>query len=278
MTPRDDPGPGAGRLHDKIAIVTGAGAGIGRAVARAAVAEGARVSLFDIDGEAAAKVAGAFSSGTAVSFQVDVSRAEEIDRAVTSTVETFGRVDALFNIAGIADELIPTEELEEALWNRVFEINVHGTMLVTKRVLREMLAAGSGAIVNAASAASVTAGGGGAAYVASKSAVAGFTRQVAYEVADRGVRVNAIAPGATATDLLVNSAKTLGVAAGDLGPQAKRFKKRLLARLASDGAIPVGRVATPEEVAKAAVFLASDDATYIVGASLAVDGGLSTTL
>ena len=267
-----------GRLQDKVAIVTGAGAGIGQAVAHAAVAEGARVSLFDINGEAAAKVAGTFAPGSAVSFQVDVSRAEEIDRAVSSTIETFGRVDALFNIAGIADEMIPTEELEEDLWNRVFDINVRGTMLVTKRVLREMLAAGSGTIVNAASAASVTAGGGGTAYVASKSAVAGFTRQVAYEVADRGVRVNAIAPGATETNLLVNSARMLGVKGDGLGPQAKRFKKRLLTRLTSEGAIPAGRIATPEEIAKAAVFLASDEASYIVGASLAVDGGLSITL
>ncbi len=153
MTPANDDGPALCRLYDKAAIVSGAGAGIGRAVARAAVAEGARVALFDVNGEAAAKVASEFAYGEAASFEVDVSRADDVDRAVAATVEAFGRVDVLFNIAGIADEMIPTEELEESLWNRVFEINVHGTMLVTRRVLREMLAAGSGAIVNAATSA-----------------------------------------------------------------------------------------------------------------------------
>jgi NAD(P)-dependent dehydrogenase (short-subunit alcohol dehydrogenase family) len=152
---------------------------------------------------------------------------------------------------------------------------VRGTALVIERVLREMLAAGHGAIVNTSSTASIIAGGGGAAYIASKGAVASLTRQVAYEVADRGVRVNAIAPGATQTNIMANSAGILGVGSGDLGPQTKRFTDQAYERIGRAGAIPLGRFAAPEEIAKAAVFLASDDASYIVGATLVVDGGLT---
>ena len=111
-----------GRSRDKVAIVTGAGAGIGQAVAQAAVAEGARVALFDINGPAVAEAAERFGSETAISFPVDVSRADDIDRAVSSTVEQFGRVNALFNMAGIVDQMMPTEEFKENLWNRVFDI------------------------------------------------------------------------------------------------------------------------------------------------------------
>ncbi len=264
-----------GRLRDKVAIVTGAGAGIGQAVAQVAVAEGARVALFDINGVAVAEAADRFGSETAISFPVDVSRADDIDRAVSSTVEQFGRVDALFNMAGIQDQMMPAEELKEYLWNRVFDINVRGTTLVMERVLREMLAAGRGAIVNTSSTASLIAGGGGVAYTASKGAVESLTRQVAYEVADRGVRVNAIAPGATQTNIMANSAGISGVGADDIGPQSKRFTEQAYARATTEGTIPLGRFAAPEEIAKAAVFLASDDASYIVGATLVVDGGLT---
>ncbi|MFC9835549.1 SDR family NAD(P)-dependent oxidoreductase [Rhodococcus sp. NPDC127530] len=262
-----------GRLTGKVVLVTGAGNGIGRAVAELAYSEGAQVALLDYDGEAAlAAVEAIGGDHDLMSIQADISNPPDIDSAVTAVLETFGRVDVLFNVAGVFDMMTPTEELTVERWNKVFDVNVRGTMLLTQRVLREMLPRGSGAIVNTASTASLIAGGGGTAYIASKGAIASMTRQVAWEVAERGVRVNAVAPGATETNFPNRAAAILG--SDEQGPAAARMLARAM-ESATHGAIPMGRLGSPMEMAKAAVFLGSDDASYITGALLVVDGGLT---
>lgn len=262
-----------GRFAGKVVLVTGAGNGIGKAVAELAYSEDAQVALLDYDGHAAAVAAKEMGAGNdVVSVKADISDPSDVDSAVTSVLEAFGRIDVLFNVAGVFDMMTPTEELTVDRWDKVFDVNVRGTALLTQRVLREMLPRESGAIVNTASTASLIAGGGGTAYIASKGAIASMTRQIAWEVADRGVRVNAIAPGATETNFPNHAGAILGSA--EQGPAAKRMMAKAVEG-AAHGAIPLGRFGSPAEIAKAAVFLASDDASYITGALLVVDGGLT---
>lgn len=273
MSAAPSPQPGAGRLAGKAVLVTGAGSGIGQAIARSAAEQGASVAALDYDEEAARATAASIESsplGGPIAIGGDVSCAADVERAVDRTVRELGRIDVLMNIAGVFDASAPLEEVGEESWERVFSINVRGLAFVMQRVLAEMLPAGAGAIVNMASIASLVGLGGGAAYTASKGAVASLTRQVACEVAARGVRVNALAPGAISTGLQQTSPRVLGPATPD-GPLADRFRRQMEAATASD--IPMGRVGTPEEVANAAVFLASDEASYITGATLVVDGG-----
>ena len=271
MSRQDPTTARGGRLQDKVVLVTGAGSGIGAAVAKVCVAEGAQVALVDYNEAAAKEVAESLGSPHVLALRADVSDEAEVDAAVERTVEQFGRLDVLFNVAGIFDQMEPAEEFTTSVWDRVFAINVRGTGLMIQRALREMLAAGSGSIVNTSSTASIIAGGGGTAYIASKGAVASMTRQIAYEVAERGVRVNAIAPGVTHTNITGSSSMILG--RDTPGPKAQQFFDKAIA--ASEGNIPMGRPAEPEEIAKAAVFLASDDASYVTGAVLVVDGGLT---
>jgi NAD(P)-dependent dehydrogenase (short-subunit alcohol dehydrogenase family) len=257
-----------GRLQDKVVIITGAGSGIGRATAQVAQDEGAQVALLDLDAQSAEAVAKEVG-GTSIAC--DVSRADDVERAVGQVVDRFGRVDALINVAGINDKYTPIEELNDDVWTRVFDINVRGTALMTKRVLPEMLAVGSGAIVNISSTASLVAGGGGVAYTASKGAVSSMTREIAYEVAGRGVRVNAVAPGITMTNFRANSSAILDL--HELTPGAQRMYDRAAAAALEN--VPLKRFADPSEIAKAVVFLASDDASYITGSVVVVDGGLT---
>jgi NAD(P)-dependent dehydrogenase (short-subunit alcohol dehydrogenase family) len=242
-----------GRLQDKVAVVTGGGSGIGRAIAQALHRQGAKVVVADISGEEKA-AAEALGSG-AIAFGVDVTKASEVTALMQAAVDAFGRVDILCQAAGIEGDLGPTGECAEDNFDRVMAVNVKGTFLGMRAVLPLFAANGSGAIVNMASMASWIVLPGMPAYCASKGAVLQLTRTAAVEYATAGIRINAICPGAVDTPML----RRTGQAVVD----------------ASVAATPMGRLARPEEIAALAVFLASDDASYVTGAGLTVDGGYS---
>jgi NAD(P)-dependent dehydrogenase (short-subunit alcohol dehydrogenase family) len=259
-----------GRLAAKVAIVTGAGAGIGRAIAEVAHAEGAAVGVLDYDIESAKLVADALGAN-AHALQADIADYDAIDAAFTTVVDQFGKLDILFNVAGIFDLMEPMEAVPPSLWDRLFDINVRGTAYAMQRALQEMLPAGAGSIVNTSSTAAFIGGGGGSAYIASKGAIASLTRQVAFEVGTRGVRVNAIAPGPTMTNMVNHTHTILGSA--ESSDKARDLMSRVLAN--SGGNVILGRFADPVEIARPAVFLASDEASFMTGAVLVVDGGQS---
>lgn len=259
------------RFSDRRMIITGAGNGIGAAVARLAVSEGARVALVDFDEAGLKSVVDELGSDRALGICADISALADIDAAVTQATEWFGPADVLINVAGVQDNLEPIDSVSPELWDKVFAINVRGTAFMIQRVLRDMLPRQQGVIVNTTSTASLLGGGGGAAYTASKGAIASLTRQLAWELATTGVRVNSVAPGATSTELLKNSsvvtdAGAPSARAGEIG--ARMYKE-------FDGAVPLGRMAEPAEIAQAILFLASDQSSYLLGSMLVVDGGMT---
>jgi NAD(P)-dependent dehydrogenase (short-subunit alcohol dehydrogenase family) len=263
----------AGRLQDKVALVTGAAHGIGAAVARIAAAEGARLAVLDYDADGITAIASELAEAGAIPIQADISDLDAIDRAVTTVVDTHGRLDVLISVAGVIDQLEPIESVTPETWDRVFDINVRGTAFLIQRALREMLPQSAGSIVNTSSTAALIGGGGGSAYIASKGALASLTRQIAWEIGDRGIRVNAIAPGVTTTNAAQNATRLFG--SQYLSPAGEQMWKKAIAAMHSPGHIPLGRAAEPDEIARAAVFLASDDASYLTGSLLIVDGGLT---
>jgi NAD(P)-dependent dehydrogenase (short-subunit alcohol dehydrogenase family) len=250
------------------AIVTGAGSGIGRAIAVALAEGGAPVGLVDVLPEGITDAAQMLKQQghRVATAQADVSRWDEVDRALGALARELGPVGILVNGAGILDGYAPADETSLALWERVIAINLTGTFLCAKRVLPEMLARGQGRIVNIASVAGVVGSGGGAAYTASKHGVVGLTRQLAITYAERGVTVNAIGPGAITTGLRANSVRILGSDAPAMrGVGGDDAAVRAIT--------PAGRRGTLEEIAAAACFLASVDAGYMTGHTLMVDGG-----
>lgn len=262
------------RLQGRVALVTGGGSGIGAAVAVRLAHEGARVAVTDRDQESAQRtVDGLGSSGLAAeAFALDVVDAAQLDDTVARVRTRMGPPGILVNCAGIFDGMTPLEELTDELWDRVVRINLTGTMRVMRSVLPAMLAAGTGAIVNVASTAGLVSMGGGTAYTVSKFGLVGLTRQVAVEVAARGVRVNAVAPGLVATRLFDNTAQVLADVRTDTPLAAAAID---LLRSRPIEVIPQARGGMPEEVAAAVAFLVSDDASYMSGHVLTVDGGLT---
>ena len=255
------------RLDGKVLLITGAGNGIGSAVARVAAAEGARLALLDYDGDAVATAAAAIGGKDVLAIPADVTEIGKIDAIVDQVVARFGKLDVLANIAGVMDLFAPVEEVTPEIWDRIFSVNVRAVAFLMQSALKHMLPAGSGSIVNMASTAGLKAGGGGSPYAAAKGAVISLTRQAAHEVGSRGVRVNAVAPGATETNFLQSSTKAIGT----VGPQAQQFLAE--AGDAYGRSITLGRYARAAEIAQATVFLASDEASYITGTVLVVDGG-----
>jgi len=250
------------------AIVTGGGSGIGKAVALALAAAGAPVAVVDLLPEGGRAVADDIGrrGGKATFIAADVSRWEDVDRAVADAVLALGPLGIMVNAAGILDGYAPVHEISPALWTKVIAINLTGTFFGCKRALQELLPTGSGRVVNFASVAGLIGDGGGPAYVASKHGVVGLTRQLAVGHAARGVTVNAICPGPIQTGLRATSTAILGedapVMRGVGGDEA-----------AIRAVTPIGRRGTVEEIAATALFLASVEAAYITGHTLVIDGG-----
>ncbi|MFN8624435.1 MAG: SDR family oxidoreductase [Candidatus Binatia bacterium] len=242
----------------KVAVITGAGSGIGRATAVAFAAAGARVVIADVDvagGEetlASIRAAG----GDALFVATDVSDASAVVAMVERTVGAYGRLDCAFNNAGINLELVPTEEWDEAIFDRTWSVNTKGMMLCMKYEIRQMLKQGGGAIVNTASVEGLKSIPGDPGYGASKHAVIGLTRVAALQYAKRGIRINAVCPGAVRTALTRPAIAAMG-------------EKGLA------GFHPIGRIAEPSEIAAAVLWLCSDGASFVVGHPLSVDGGLA---
>jgi len=246
-------------LKNKVALVTGARRGMGKADALALAAQGAKVAVTDIDLAECQVVVNEIKAkgGEAAAFKMDVSSAAEVDQVITAVVAQFGRLDILVNNAGIYAPKLALD-LTEADWDKTITINLKGQFLCAQRVAREMAKNKWGRIVNIASVASGQIGvgiAGGAHYTASKGGVLGMTETLADEWAALGINVNAIAPGAIDTPM---------VSASQIPKEAM---DALLAK------VPLKRIGRPEEVAAAVVFLVSEEASYITGATLYVDGG-----
>jgi len=245
-------------VQDKVALVTGAGSGIGRESAELLAREGARVLVCDLDAEAATESAKRISArgGEAESLQVDVSDEGQVGDMVGHCVKLFGRLDCAVNNAGISGPSGPLENVALGDWNRVLAVNLTGVFLCMKHEISVMLEAGGGSIVNMSSGAGLIATPGLSAYSASKHAVLGITRTAAVENARRGIRINAICPGSIDTPMLRSAMQS--------DPATARF---------IEGSMPIGRLGKAEEIAEAVAWLCSDRASLVTGHSMSVDGG-----
>lgn len=251
------------RFEEKIVVITGAAGGIGRATAQRLASEGARIVAVDLPGSdleaTLAVVAEAGSEGIAV--RADVSRRAEADLYVAAAIEAYGRIDAFFNNAGIEGRVMPLMEYLEDEWDRVQAVNVKGVLFGIQAVGRQMRSSGGGAIVNTASIAGLGAAGPISAYGASKHAVISITKNAALELASDGIRVNAIAPAPIDTPMLASLER-------QMNPDDPDAVHRGMAANS-----PLGRIGTPADVAASVAFLLSDDAAFLTGTVLGVDGG-----
>jgi NAD(P)-dependent dehydrogenase (short-subunit alcohol dehydrogenase family) len=248
------------RLLDKVALITGGNSGIGRATALLFAREGAKVALTGRDEKRGKHVAEEIrkASGTAVFIRSDVRIAEECRQAVDETVRRFGRLDILFNNAGVFYPHSVVDCPEEE-WDLTLDINLKGTYLMSRCVLPVMITPASGVNINTASGWGITGGNEAASYCASKGGVVLLTKAMAIDHGRQGIRVNCLCPGDVDTPMLTADAQSRGIDWTDY--------------LAAASDRPLGRIGTAEEIAQAALFLASDDSSFVTGAVLAVDGG-----
>ncbi|UQE75680.1 3-oxoacyl-ACP reductase FabG [Gordonia sp. PP30] len=242
------------RLDGKIAFVTGAGQGIGAAIARRLADDGATVIVTDLNAETAAATAAALGVGS-IGLQVDVTDRTSVNAAVDATVDRFGRIDVLVNNAGW-DKGEPFVDSVPETWDRIIDINLYGVLNTCAKIAPMMIAQGSGSIVNLGSDAGRVGSSGEAVYAAAKGGVIAFTKSLARETARDQVRVNCVCPGPTDTALFASMG----------GEKLREALKR---------AIPMRRLGQPDDLAKAVAFLASDDAGFITGQTVSVSGGLT---
>jgi NAD(P)-dependent dehydrogenase (short-subunit alcohol dehydrogenase family) len=251
-------GAGMERFKGKTALVTGGGSGIGRATAIAFAREGARVAVVDMDepgGEMTVRLI-ADAGGEAIFVKCDVSKAVEVEKMVKKAVDTYGSLDCAFNNAGIGI-MASTVDCTEELWDLTMSVNLKGVWLCMKHEINQMLKHGGGRIVNTASAAALTIVQGHAPYTASKIGVVGLTKVAALDCGSLGIRVNAVCPGPILTPMLEPLLKA--------DPAVKGFVEQ---------GNPMGRMGQSEEVAGAVLWLCSEEASYVTGVALPVDGGV----
>jgi NAD(P)-dependent dehydrogenase (short-subunit alcohol dehydrogenase family) len=240
------------RLDGKAAVITGAGSGIGLATVHRFREEGASVLAADISAERLGQLAGLERVET---IEVDVARREDVDRMIGTAVERLGRLDILFNNAGILDRFTPVAEVTDELWDRILAVDLTGPMMACRAAIPHMLAAGGGVIVNTSSVAGLTGARGGVAYTTAKHGLIGLTRHVATNYGRDGIRCIAICPGGVLTNIGVH----------DLHPRGEEAINRVVQ--ASE------RWADPAEIAAVVAFLASDEASFVNGAAIVADGG-----
>ena len=249
------------KLQDKVAIITGSTRGIGNAIAKTFAKEGAKVVVVGTKEEAGKKCVSEIEEAGGIAFfrKTNLSSEEDMKGLVQDTIEKYGKVDILINNAGTDDPLVigGVQDISMETWNRVMYVNVTAPFFLSKLVIPGMEEAGHGVIINTASIASTGAARGPFVYTVSKHAMLGLTRELSLFHGPKGVRINAILPGGVATDMI----------AGDMDPSNPAVAKIM--------ACPAGRLATPEEIANVTLFLASDEASYIHGAGITVDGGFT---
>ena len=248
-----------GRLEGKVAVITAGGSGIGAATARRFARERASVVIADLSGRRAAEIANAIGSegGNARWLKMDASDPEGVQAAIRLAIDTWGRLDVMFNNAGLGS-VEPLETMSLETWNRIIAVTLTSVFLGIKYSVPTMRRQGSGSIVNTASISGIVGDYGMSAYNAAKAGVINLARAAALENAKHSIRVNCVCPGAINTRV----SQVLG------GDDVEGFKRRL-------GQNPVGRIGEPEEIANAALFLASDEASFVTGAAIVVDGGLT---
>ncbi|MBR0599203.1 SDR family oxidoreductase [Sinanaerobacter chloroacetimidivorans] len=247
------------KLQNKTAVVTGAGSGVGKAIAVLFAREGANVVVSDINIEGAEEVVEEiiFTGGKAISVAANVAKEEDVQNLIDTAVHKYGTLDILVNNAGIMDNFVPAGAVTDELWEKVFNVNITGAMRTIRKSLPIFTEKGAGVIVNVASAGGLLGSRAGAAYTASKHAVVGLTKNVGFQYAEVGVRCNAIAPGAVNTNIgtTIFAPHTFGM-------------ERAMAGMNLNP-----RTGEPEEIAKVALFLASDDSSFVNGTVITADAG-----
>jgi NAD(P)-dependent dehydrogenase (short-subunit alcohol dehydrogenase family) len=250
----------AGRLAGKVAVITGAASGIGAATARLFATEGARVALADVDGQQLESIVQEVrsSGGSAIGQETDVREPEQIESLVEATVDQFGKLDILYANAGIGHRGTVTE-MDVDDFERLIAINLRGPFLCSRYAIPHIAAAGGGSVVFTASELALVGSPGSAVYSATKAGLIGMARSMALDHAKEGIRVNCICPGATDTPMLRRSI--------DGADDSASFSESILQRM------PLGRLGQPNDIAQAALFLASDESSFVTGTALVVDGG-----
>lgn len=248
------------RFLDKVVLVTGAASGIGRATAVAFAREGARVAVVDVQDEEGCETVMLIrkDGGEAIYLRADVSQESDALHMVRETVRQFGRLDIAVNNAGVLGKFGPLAEIETMMFDRIISVNLRGVFLGLKYEIPALIAAGGGAIVNTSSAAGLVGMSGIAAYSASKHGVNGLTRSAALDYAREGIRINAVNPGGVKTAMAASASVKL--------PEGTQLPP---------DPHPIGHSAEPEEIAAAILFLASEEASFMVGACVPVDGGMT---
>lgn len=247
------------KLLGKVAIVTGASAGMGRAIALLYAKEGASVVAVARRKERLDEIVEIAKDyeGTIIAMQADISRKEDNEKMIDLAVENFGKIDILVNNAGIMDEMMPVGEVEDELWNNVMNVNINGPFYACRKAINLMMKQGSGNIINVASIGGLNGCRAGVSYTASKYALLGLTKNIGFMYADKGIRCNAICPGGVESEIGV----------GISHPSKFGFER---ARLGM-GSMP--RSGSPDEIARIALFLATDDSSFVNGAEIVADAG-----